>query len=276
MRLSILAVGVGLTLLPASARAQALVWQSYQDAGHKAIARGCLDEAARLFTAAAEEVTQPGVYEPRKVATSYSDLSSVYTLQRHFAEAEQLGQWVLAERLRLLGPIHREVAESLVRLGRIFIGQGRPAEAEPLLRRAVPILTKAFKTFEHEDVADVLELLSESLQAQVKLAEALALQEKALFIRERVVFSRELTLSEDDPALASLRVQLAESLEKAAALLRKAPRPAPRAEAIEREADQMDDRAREIRDLARPPGPSPSPDDSPARDGPENLGAPGR
>src|SRR4051812_21416295 len=89
VRLVALAAGVGVMASGRSAaRAQVLVWQSYQDAGKKAISRGCLDEAARLYLAAIQEVTQPGVCEPRKVATSTSDLGHVYTLQRNYSEAE--------------------------------------------------------------------------------------------------------------------------------------------------------------------------------------------
>jgi tetratricopeptide (TPR) repeat protein len=264
VRLVALAAGVSaVASVPSAARAQVLVWQSFQDAGKKAIERGCLDEAARLYQAALQEVTQPGVFEPRKVATSTSDLGYVYTLQRHYPEAESLTQWALSERERLLGPIHREVAESLVRLGRIYIGQGRFPEAEPPIRRAIPILTKANKTFEHPDVAEALELLAESLRSQVKLSEALALQEKALLIRERVLSNRELTLSEGDPGLTLLREQLASSLEKTAALLRKAPCAAPRAEQIQKEADALDERAKDLRNLVTPPGPAPSPEAKP-------------
>jgi tetratricopeptide (TPR) repeat protein len=262
-----LAAAVGVAFGPASVRAQVLVWQSYQDAGRRAIERGCLDEAARLYAAAAEEVTRPGVHEPRKVATSFSDLAYVYTLQRNFAEAERLGQWALFERERLLGPIHREVGESLVLMGRIAVGQGRFAEAELPLRRALPILTKTFKTFEHPEVADDLELLADSLQGQTKLAEALALQEKALAIREQLLPNPDLTLDGDDPLQVDLGEQSARSLERTAALLRKAPCAATRADAIRKEADELDDRARRIRDLLRSSGPSPSPGRGPAPDG---------
>jgi tetratricopeptide (TPR) repeat protein len=249
--LAALTVVLGLAYGSAPARAQALVWQSYQDGGRKAIDRNCYDEAARLFRAAIEEVTQPGVHEPRKVATSYSDLGHVLTLQRNFAEAESLLQWTLFERERLLGPIHPEVADSLVKLGQNSIGQGRFAEAEPPLRRAMPIRTKAFKTYLHADVAEILELLAEASQGQGKLVEALALQEKAVEIRRKALDALGFAADEGDPALNKAKEQLATSLEKTAALLRKIPCAISQANPIKEEADRLDEQAKQLRNPDR-------------------------
>ncbi|HEX8198991.1 MAG TPA: tetratricopeptide repeat protein [Isosphaeraceae bacterium] len=263
-----LAVGLGLACGPAPAGAQALVWQSYQDAGRRAIDRNCYDEAARLYRAAIEEVTQPGVHEPRKIATSYSDLGYVYTLQRNFSQAEALILWTLLERERLLGPIHPDVADSLVKLGRVYIGQGRFAEAEPPLRRAVPIRTKAFKTYLHPDVAEALELIAEAAQGQGKPVEALALQEKAVEIRRRVQETQDLGLDEDNPERRRSREQLATSLEKTSALLRKLPCAVSQADAIRQEADRLDAEAKQLRNPDRDELPAAVPDSAGPSDQP--------
>ena len=53
-----------------------------------------------------------------------------------YSEAIPLAQQVLAIREKQLGPNHPDVAESLAKLGRLYLQQGRNADAESVLSRA--------------------------------------------------------------------------------------------------------------------------------------------
>ena len=55
------------------------------------------------------------------------------------SEAIQLAQQTLAIREKQLGPDHPDVAESLAKLGRLYLQRGRNADAESVLGRAQAI-----------------------------------------------------------------------------------------------------------------------------------------
>lgn len=86
----------------------------------------------------------------------------------------------------MLGPDHPDVAQILNNLALLYEGQGRYAEAEPLLRRALAIAEKALGP-EHPHVAMSLNNLAGLYEAQGRYAEAEPLFRRSLGIREKVL-----------------------------------------------------------------------------------------
>ena len=147
------------------------------------------------------------------VATSLNDLAVLYDAQGRYGEAEPLLRRALAIREKALGPDHpetnkiREVllavrqraieekallpdhpdeAASLNTLAAVYTDQGRYAEAEPLLTRALVIWEKALGP-DHPDVAASLNNLAFVYSHQGRYAEAEPLYARALAIWEKAL-----------------------------------------------------------------------------------------
>jgi CHAT domain-containing protein/tetratricopeptide (TPR) repeat protein len=100
-----------------------------------------------------------------------------------YSEAIPLAQGQLDSLEKKYGPNHRDVAGALNNLAQIYGSQGRDAEAEPLLKRAIAILDKA--GLNSVEVAPELNNLAALYQRQERYAEAEPLFKRALAIRER-------------------------------------------------------------------------------------------
>ena len=74
------------------------------------------------------------------VATSLSNLASLYASQGRYAEAETLYMRSLAIKEMQLGADHHDVATNLNNLARLYESQGRYGEAEPLYLRALALV----------------------------------------------------------------------------------------------------------------------------------------
>ena len=103
--------------------------------------------------------------------------------QRRYAEAEKSLREALKEAERL-GPEHPAVATTLNYLGGLYGTQGRYAEVEPLIKRALAIREKALGP-EHPDVAASLHGLALLYQARAQYAAAEPLYKRALGILEK-------------------------------------------------------------------------------------------
>ncbi len=84
-----------------------------------------------------------------------------------------------------LGPDHSDLAIALNDLATLLQATNRPAEAEPLMRRALAIDEQSYGA-EHPDVARDLNNLAQLLQATNRLAEAEPLMRRALAIDEQL------------------------------------------------------------------------------------------
>ncbi len=82
------------------------------------------------------------------------------------------------------GPDHPDVATDLNNLAKVYRFQGRYAEAEPLLKRALAIFEKALGP-EHPDVATSLENYAVLLRKTGRGAEATLLEARARSIRAK-------------------------------------------------------------------------------------------
>jgi tetratricopeptide (TPR) repeat protein len=88
----------------------------------------------------------------------------------------------LAIREKALGPDHHGVANCLNGLAKLYCDQGRYAEAEPLLARALGIQEKALDP-EHPDVVSCLERYAALLRIMGRPEEAEPLESRAKPIR---------------------------------------------------------------------------------------------
>jgi CHAT domain-containing protein/tetratricopeptide (TPR) repeat protein len=103
---------------------------------------------------------------------------------------------------KTLGSEHHEVATAVNSLGYLYYSQGRYAEAEPLLKRALAILEKTLGP-EHPKVATSLDNIAALYRAQGRDAEAEPLLKRALAVREK-------TLGDEHPAVGQSLNNLAE------------------------------------------------------------------
>ena len=114
----------------------------------------------------------------------------------HFAEGSTLD--FLARGLSLGSP---GLAASLNTLALVYLGQGRYAEAEPLLERALAIREQGLG-LDHPDPATILNNLAMAYQGQGRYAEAEPLLKRALAIQEQA-------LGPDDPEVGTILNNLA-------------------------------------------------------------------
>ena len=109
------------------------------------------------------------------------------TLQQagKYSEAIALAQQVLAIREKQFGPNHPDVAESLAKLGRLYLQRDRNADAESVLGRARAIFEQARGHYQPEQLAFVLKNLGEIYLRQHRVDDAESLLRRALAIREK-------------------------------------------------------------------------------------------
>ena len=98
---------------------------------------------------------------------------------------EAVKEWVAAvKEAEGFGPQDPRLATSLNDLGEVYLLQGRYAEAEPLLKRALAIRENALGP-EHPKVATSLNNLAEAYRYRERYAAAEPLHKRALAIRRR-------------------------------------------------------------------------------------------
>jgi tetratricopeptide (TPR) repeat protein len=101
-----------------------------------------------------------------------------------YVEGTEIAEQYLALAERQFGPSHREVADPLSKLGKLYWAQGRVAEAEPLLKRALAIYEKFALGLGHPSLATALSDLAAVYQAQGRTVEAEFLLERSLALQE--------------------------------------------------------------------------------------------
>ena len=123
-----------------------------------------------------------------------------------YAEAIPLAQGQLDSLEKKYGPNHRDVAGALNNLAQIYGSQGRDADAEPLLKRAIAILDKA--GLDSVEAAPALNNLAALYQRQERYADAEPLFKRALAIREKSLGSSHPDVGQSLNNLATLYEKL--------------------------------------------------------------------
>jgi tetratricopeptide (TPR) repeat protein len=148
--------------------------------------RASYAEAESFYQQALEIREQvPGPEHP-DVATTLSNLASLYWDQSRYALAEPLLLRSLSIREQALGRDHPDVATSLNALGLLYKAQDRYAQAVPIFLRALSIRERVLGP-EHPDVAGTLNDLAMLYYNEDEYAQAEPLFIRALSIRDRVL-----------------------------------------------------------------------------------------
>ena len=199
------------------AKAQATDLEKRLEAAEAVYQRSDFAEAEKLLLAAVAEAEKNGEERNLDLARGLRDLGLVYSAAGKPEEAEAVIRRSMAIRMatlpsdhpditdclnllslvakeKRLGTEDPDVAVSLNSLAALYLSQRKPAEAEPLLRRAVAIREKALGP-DNPDVAVSLNNLAEFYHTQGRQIEAEPLLKRALAIREKA-------LDPDSPGLA--------------------------------------------------------------------------
>ncbi|HEY9788744.1 MAG TPA: tetratricopeptide repeat protein, partial [Candidatus Obscuribacterales bacterium] len=157
------------------------------------------------------------------LATAFQRLAQSYCDQGNYADAQQVYERILVNRMNELGPNHPELTVDLTNLAGVLCAQGKFNQAEPFMRRTVSIL---------ENVPNVHPL---------KLADALGMLGEIYFRQDKYFDS-------EDPLLKALQLRqdflgenhpdVADSLSSYAKLLRKTNRQ-PQAEKLYAQAQEI-------------------------------------
>ena len=137
---------------------------------------------ARLLFAACFVLSLSGCAAPPTAWNTYVAAGEEAYRQKNYPDAER--SWRAALEEAEARRSDNLAAKTLDRLAELFYEQGRYAEAEPLLRRALKILESAFGP-ERSQVAVGANHLGHVQQARGQLAEAEALYARSLAINEK-------------------------------------------------------------------------------------------
>lgn len=124
-------------------KAQATSWETYQSAGHRAIAERRVDDAEQLLLAAAKQMESLNPEDPR-LASTLNDLGVLYGLQNRDTEAESLFHRSLAINEKAFGRQHVAVILTLQNLGVIYAVQDKFLEAHQAARESLAISLELF------------------------------------------------------------------------------------------------------------------------------------
>jgi len=137
------------------------------------IAKGLLEEARTLHR-------DSGTDRSAEYASSTELYAEVREIEGAFDEAEEIVQEAVGIRRELADP--KDLAFSLLMLGRIQHKQGRTGEAESIYREALQI-RRSVDDDDDETIANALSYIGSILQQRGELADAEAMQREALTIR---------------------------------------------------------------------------------------------
>ena len=169
-------------------------WSGHLSAGEEAVQQGHYAEAESQFVEALREAEGFGSRDVR-LAVSRVTLGELYYVEGKHEEADRLyeeAQATLVEAASAPSPLDtttgQEIFRTLNRLeydrARLYTDQGRYAEAEPLLQRALAISEKT-RGPEHPDVAVTFSNLGLVYLGEQRYTEAEPLFQQAVVIFER-------------------------------------------------------------------------------------------
>ena len=124
-------------------KAQATSWETYQSAGHQAIAEGRVSDAEELLLAAAIQIESMNPDDPR-LASTLNDLAVLYGMQNRDMEAESLFHRSLAINEKAFGRQHLAIILTLQNLGVIYAVQDKFLEAHQAARESLAISLELF------------------------------------------------------------------------------------------------------------------------------------
>lgn len=143
-----LSLSLALTIVPfmvvsqQAARPQVTLWQSYAEAGHKAMKAARYAEAERLFTEALE-ASRSIKDKGNRLSQTLINLSNCYAEQSYYKKAEDMYKQAIVVLEENKSGESISMALVLNNLASIYDKQGRFSEAEQFYRRAISMGEKA-------------------------------------------------------------------------------------------------------------------------------------
>jgi len=110
--------------------------------------------------------------DPQAQIDLYRTVGSVYETLGQLEKADTLLQSALEESRRVFGADHEETGRSLLKLGYLRDDEGKPQEAEQLIRSGLAIYKKRNVSMVHPDVGEAMAILGWELDRQGKYDEA--------------------------------------------------------------------------------------------------------
>jgi len=161
------------------------VHEVYNNLGNTLTSQGRYHDAEQMYRQALALDAKAPVSQ--SAAASMQNLGIVLMREGRYAEAEALFKRALSIREQVLGPNHKEVAQSLLNLGALLGDvEGRDQEAIALYKRAVGILASVLG-LESADLAMATGNLAIAYQRIGEYAESEKLQLQAQAIREKAL-----------------------------------------------------------------------------------------
>jgi tetratricopeptide (TPR) repeat protein len=159
-------------------------WSFYNNMGWGAYYRGDLDLARDRFARAIEYIRPYQKEYPRLMSRSCHDLTRVLCAEGRFADAEPLARWVVEARDHDRRTRADVMFDSLYLLAVVYRETDRPADAVPVLRRAVALEEKCLGPGDARVALTLKELADVQAQSGA-LAEADASYRRAVAIQKR-------------------------------------------------------------------------------------------
>jgi esterase/lipase superfamily enzyme/Tfp pilus assembly protein PilF len=165
-----------------------------------------LEDAEREYKEAIEIYSRGGTVENRSLAVTLANRAALFIEYKRYADAKADIDRAQSIRRKLFGPSHSSIADGLVQLAIIDIGQSRISDAETKLKQALDVHA------ELEKIGDGKQL--EKARVHEQLARLYGSQEKHKPAYEELKLAYELK-KERDPGVASTLLLLAEAVGRA-------------------------------------------------------------
>lgn len=131
-------------------------WEQLKTAAEKAVENRVYVEAEQYWRQALDEADHQLNKSMRVV--SLDGLGDLYCLQKRYPEAEVVYTESLITKIELVGEEHAAIAFGLSKLSNAMYYQGKIADVETLLARALPILMKNFGRWHNETMYVIAKL----------------------------------------------------------------------------------------------------------------------
>jgi len=177
-------------------------WESYNEAGERAVEQGLYAEAEEMFQAALREADNFGPLDPR-LAASLNNLASLYLLQGKYSQAEPIFLRALEIQEKILSPNHPEIAAILNNLGELYNAQGKYDRAEELFQQALEIREKTLGP-DRQEVSTSLKNLAQLYYTKGKYSTAEKLYQRSLSIQVKALGAENPVVAETLNELAKL------------------------------------------------------------------------
>lgn len=155
------------------------LWEKFTRVGRSAMAQDKFGEAENMFKKALEEAQ---FLQDKYLQISLYDLAYVYQKQSKWDQAESYYKRALELNTKSAPANDAEMLKAMANLSEVYLGQGKYAEAEPLMRK---ILAAKNLSVNDPELPTNINNLAEVLTAQEKYDQALPLYQVSLDLLQK-------------------------------------------------------------------------------------------